>query len=230
MGQQGIRQGTNRDAGPVFDLLIFDLDGTLVDSRRDLAAAVNHMLAALGRPKLPIRTVTRLIGNGITDLLQRALDAPDEPTLLAGKQLFRDYYAAHLTRHTRPYPGIPALLDHLRHATLAVLTNKALEFTIPLLQQLELLDRFSIVEGGRPGWKPKPDPAGVLEILRRTGAAPGRSLLIGDSATDIRAGKAAGVATCAVTYGYRPAAELTAAAPDYLAGSPRALQRALASN
>lgn len=179
-----------------FDLVGFDLDGTLVDSVGDLAAAANHALAAAGRAPLPVEQVRPLIGGGSRDMLQRALFATggDErlddllPVLLG-------YYDAHMTDRTRPFPGVVEALDDLAAlgVTLAVVTNKREHFSQKLLRALGLLDRFACVIGGdTPGLAAmKPDRAPIDLMIARCGG--GRAAFVGDSSYDVGAAKAAGV-------------------------------------
>jgi len=178
-----------------YDIVGFDLDGTLVDSAGDLAAAVNHALATAGRPPFPVERIRRMIGGGARLMLQTALNASggDEridqllPVLL-------DYYEAHIAVTTRPFPGVTPALDALaaRGVTLAIVTNKRAHFTDLLLRELGLADRFACVISGDtiPG-KAKPDPAPILEMVRRCGG--GRAAFVGDSRYDVAAARGAGV-------------------------------------
>lgn len=178
-----------------FDLVGFDLDGTLVDSAGDLAAAVNHTLSVADRSPVPVDQVRQMIGGGARLMLERALQATggdeqlDEllPVLL-------DFYDANIAVTTRPFPGVIDALDELtaRGIRLAVATNKREHFTLKLLDQLGLTDRFAAIVCGDtiPG-KAKPDPAMVEEMVRRSGG--GRAAFVGDSIYDVRAGQAAGL-------------------------------------
>ena len=192
-----------------FDLVGFDLDGTLVDSADDLAAAVNHALAAMGRHAFPIERIRPMIGGGARMMLQTALQASggddqlDEllPVLLA-------YYEANIAVTTRPFPGAMAALDALTAlgVALAVVTNKREHFTTLLLRELGLLDRFACVISGDtiPG-KAKPDPEPILEMIRRCGGI--RAAFVGDSIYDVRAAKTAGMPVA--TFGYVDGADAT---------------------
>ena len=205
------------------DLLIFDLDGTIADTRRDLTDAVNHVRAAFGQAPLDVRTVTGYVGDGVDRLLERALPGLSPETLREARSVFDAFYAAHYCDHTRPYPGIPEVLRRFAHKKRAVLTNKAEPFVAPMLERMGLRACFDVVQGARPGLPAKPDPAPVLRLLERCDAPPERTLLIGDGPQDVRAGQAARVHTCAVTYGFRPADELRALAPDFVIDDPLAL-------
>ncbi|MBN8815192.1 MAG: HAD-IA family hydrolase [Sphingomonas sp.] len=178
-----------------FDIVGFDLDGTLVDSAGDLAAAVNHALSAAGRPPFAVEQIRPMIGGGARLMLQTALRASggDEqldallPVLLA-------YYEANIAVTTRPFPGVTAALDALaaRGVTLAIVTNKRERFTDLLLGELGLTDRFAcIISGDTIPGKAKPDPEPIVEMIRRCGG--GRAAFVGDSRYDVEAARAAGV-------------------------------------
>ncbi len=200
------------------DLLIFDLDGTLVDSRLDLTASVNHALHRMGLPPLSVETVAGFIGDGARMLLARALaaarGAADEAE--AGLQLFREHYAAHLLDATRPYPGVPGALQALGHKAMAVATNKPRAYALAILEGLGLHHHFRLVVGGDSTPHKKPHPAQAEAILAALGHAPAATLVVGDGPQDVAMARAAGCGACAVTYGLRSREELAAAAPDFL--------------
>ena len=198
------------------DLLIFDLDGTLVDTRRDLAQAVNFALQQMGREEIDLATVTSYVGDGIRKLLERALGTISDREIEIAHRHFRQFYLAHIADYSQPYPGIEAMLEHFANTPKAVLTNKPQEFTDALLQKLDLRRHFAIVIGGQPQLKLKPDPEAVFKILNHCAISPARAMMIGDGENDILAGKAAGIKTCAVTYGLRPAEKLIALGPDII--------------
>lgn len=202
------------------DLLIFDLDGTLVDSRLDLTASVNHALQRLGLPPLPVETVARLVGDGVRPLLTRALaaarGAPDEAEVERGVQVFREHYAAHLLDATRPYPGVPEALAALRHKAMAVATNKPRVYALAILEGLGLGQHFRLVLGGDSTPHAKPHPAQAEAILGTLGMPAAVALVVGDSPQDVAMARAAGCGACAVTYGLRSREELVAAGPDLL--------------
>jgi phosphoglycolate phosphatase len=189
---------------PRFTHLIFDLDGTLVDSKADLAAATNFMLAALALPTLTEPQVERLIGDGARVLVARALGPQRADLVPRGFTLFMEYYVAHLLDQTQPYPGIHELLAavHAQGLTLSVLTNKPEAPSRAILTGLGLADFFGVIVGGDTLPMRKPDPLGVHDLQRRTGIALAATLLIGDSRIDMATGHAAGVTTCGVTWGF----------------------------
>jgi phosphoglycolate phosphatase len=208
----------------ITDLLIFDLDGTLVDTRRDLANAVNYALQQLGKDEIDLDTVTGYVGDGVRKLLERALGDTAKTALQTAHRYFQSYYREHIADFSQTYPGIRNVLVHFAHKQKAVLTNKPQEFTNALLQRLNIHHHFDIIIGGRPGLKLKPDPEAVRLILSRLNVSPSRALIIGDGENDILAGKAAGLATCAVTYGFRSAEKLLALQPDFVVGVPAELK------
>lgn len=215
-----------------FSIVGFDLDGTLVDSARDLGAAVNHALQLAGRPPVPQNEIPPLIGGGAKRMLERALvrdgGMSQEEFHPLYKELLR-YYGANLSVHTRPFPGCEAMLDELAAAgcKLAVVTNKFEGFARRLLTDIGLIDRFEAVLGGDslgPG-KQKPQPDLLHEMVRLCGG--GRAAFVGDTLADTGAAQAAGLRCVAVSFGFsdRPAKELGAdAVIDDLANLPDVLR------
>ncbi len=196
-----------------FTMVGFDLDGTLVESHRDLASAVNHALEKAGRPSVEAEEVHELIGGGTARMLERALErtggqlAPEEFEMRLGDLLA--WYETHIADKTVPYDGCLAALDALaeRGCTLAVVTNKIENFAVKLLKELGMADRFAVILGGDtlgPG-RAKPAPDMIEEAIRRcrkAGAPEGPFAMIGDSTYDIRAAQAAGVPSVALSFGY----------------------------
>jgi phosphoglycolate phosphatase len=194
-------------------LAVLDLDGTLLDTLDDLAGAVNVALAAVGRPPRPREEIQAFVGEGARRLLERAV-APHleltEPALAAWWR----HYDDHCLDRTRPFPGIPELLVRSGRR-LAVHTNKPGRVARRIFAGLGLLDRFAAVVGGDDAPR-KPDPAGTLAVMRRLGARPEETVFVGDSPTDVRTARQAGVTMVAVTWGFRPRAELRAAGAVHL--------------
>jgi len=190
-----------------FDHVVFDLDGTLIDSRADLYGAVNHMLRTRGLPELPLETVCQYVGEGARRLVQRSLGAAHAQQLDEGLRVFLAYYGAHLLDHTRPYAGIPEALAALteRGAVLSVLTNKPVAMSREILDGLGLLGHFAAVVGGDSLPARKPDPGGVIYLLETTHMLRQRTLLVGDSLIDMKTATAARVAFCGVAWGLRRA-------------------------
>ncbi|MFI5365224.1 MAG: HAD family hydrolase [Candidatus Binatia bacterium] len=199
----------------VFEHVVFDLDGTLIDSRVDLAAAVNHALRTLQLPELPVETICGYIGEGARRLVQRALGAAHQDRLDEGLALFMTFYRAHLLDHTRAYPGIDALLAALAAmgVTLSVLSNKPAAMSRAILAGLDLLHRFVVVLGGDSFLERKPDPAGIDYVCNLTHTPHERLLVVGDSTIDAQTARAARVAFCGVAWGLAPASLRAAAEP-----------------
>ncbi|MFC3440519.1 HAD family hydrolase [Sphingobium rhizovicinum] len=188
-----------------FDIVGFDLDGTLIDTSGDLAAAVNYAIGTIGRPPFPVAAIHPFVGKGAKVMLQRALDASggyDEATLLALLPVLLDYYEQNLAIHSIPYPGLIDAMEQLaaRGVKLAICTNKAERFTIPLMHQLGLSDRFASIVAGDTVGVAKPDPAPIREMIARAGG--GRTIFIGDTINDIAGARNAGVANIAVSFGF----------------------------
>lgn len=190
-----------------FDIVGFDLDGTLLDTSGDLAAAVNHALAADGRPPQGVAAIAKMIGGGARHMLAQALDASggyDEALLDRLHDLLLAYYEGHICVHTAPYPGTIAALDAIAAAgaKIAVATNKKDLFATALLRDVGLLDRFACVIGGDalgPG-RGKPAPDLIEEMVKRCGG--GRAVFVGDSIYDVRAAHAAGLPVIACSFGF----------------------------
>jgi phosphoglycolate phosphatase len=188
-----------------FTLIAFDLDGTLVDSKRDIAEAANETLRECGAPTLPEEAISRMVGDGAPVLIARAFAAVDREMPADALQRFLRIYNSRLLIHTRPYDGIPELLTELApRATLAVLTNKPIEATIDILEGLDLLKHFHAdrVLGGDGPFPRKPDPAGLRHLMNLAGAVPSATLLVGDSVVDWRTAQAASTKVCLARYGF----------------------------
>jgi len=203
-------------------LLVFDLDGTLVDSSRDIAAAVNAALARVspGTPAIPLDAILSFVGEGARLLVERSLRHADLG-LSADEVLpvYVECYAERLLDTTRLYPGVAEALDALAGPTLAVLTNKPGDFSRRILEGLGVARRFARVLGAGDVPSRKPDPGGLLRLMAETEAAPGETWMVGDSATDVAVARAAGVRVAGVTWGFHPVA-LRAAGPDRLIDRP----------
>jgi phosphoglycolate phosphatase len=207
-----------------YEHVVFDLDGTLIDSRLDLAAAVNHALRTLRLPALPVETICGYVGEGARVLVQRALGEAHQCRLEDGLKLFMVYYGAHLLDHTRPYPGVTDVLDALaaKGIALSVLSNKPATMSRAILDGLALVHRFVAVLGGDSLPARKPDPAGIEYLRSLTHTPRNRLLVVGDSAIDMQTARAAGVAFCGVAWGLTPA-RLRAAVPERIVDHPSEL-------
>jgi phosphoglycolate phosphatase len=210
-------------------LLVFDLDGTLIDSRLDLIHSVNAMLRHIDRPELDGDVIASYVGDGAPALVRRALlDTDDEAFFRGALDYFLGYYRLHKLDHTTVYEGIPETLASFAEPSnavqrqMAVLTNKPVHASRDIVRALGLGDFFVCVYGGNSFTTKKPDPLGVRTILQETGVAADEALMIGDSSIDILTGRNAGLWTCGVTYGFAPHS-LEEVPPDVLIESPREL-------
>jgi phosphoglycolate phosphatase len=220
-------------------LLIFDLDGTLVDSRVDLANSINAMLRHYGRLELPNDVIASYIGNGAPMLVRRALGDPDDESFLQEALLyFLSYYREHKLDNTYVYEGIKEALNAIQHSRngaasesthalrMAVLSNKPVVPSRAIVDALGLGPYFFQVYGGNSFHTKKPDPAGVHALLHEAGAQPGEAVIIGDSDIDILTARNAGIYSVGVTYGLAPHT-LADAPPDVLIDHPRELATVL---
>jgi phosphoglycolate phosphatase len=202
-------------------LLVFDLDGTLVDSSRDLASATNEALARIapGAPAVPLEAIVSFVGEGARLLVERSLryagvDRTPDDVL----PVFFECYGERLLDTTRLYPGMEEALDAVAGCTLAVLTNKPGPFSRTILEGLGVAGRFARIWGYGDVAARKPDPAGLLRLVQELGGTKAEAWMIGDSAVDVRTGRAAGVRVAGVTWGLDPSG-VRLASPDRLLGS-----------
>jgi phosphoglycolate phosphatase len=203
------------------ELVLFDLDGTLVDSATDIAAAADDMMRALQRPAPGEERVRAWVGNGIERLVHRCLTgdmhADAAPALLdRAMALFHDAYTRHNGLHSRLYPGVTEGLAaaEAHGARLGCVTNKSRRYTEPLLRGLGLLSRFQVLVCGDTAAQRKPDPAPLLHALAAMELAARRALLVGDSESDVRAARAAGMPVVCVSYGYNHGRDIADSSPD----------------
>lgn len=212
-------------------LVVFDLDGTLVDSRLDLAHSVNEMLEAYGSRPLPVDEVIAMVGEGARVLVQRALaaagcDVPVDEALAR----FRRIYDRRLLEHTGPYPGVAeAVRAAAARAALAVLTNKPTEPARRLLEAFGLAPHFRWVMGGDSAFPRKPDPAALRHIMDQAGSAARTTLMVGDSMIDVETARRGGVPMCVARYGFgRLRGELVLAGDEVVAETPAELAAQIA--
>jgi len=185
--------------------LIFDLDGTLIDSKRDLIHSVNAMLGEMGRAKLSEETISGYIGHGAPLLVSRAMGAnAKEEELRRGLKFFLAYYEEHKLDTTCAYSGVSDALVELsrKQVPMAVLTNKPVKISVSILEALGLASYFRVIYGGNSFETKKPDPFGAMKILKEFGAAPREAMVVGDSEVDVQTARNAGVIAVAVNYGF----------------------------
>ena len=182
--------------------LIFDLDGTLIDSKLDLALAVNATLEYMKRARLAHETIYSFVGDGAPLLVRRALgEGVTDREADDGLAYFLSYYRAHMLDNTVTYPGVREGLELLKDRSMAVLTNKPVRFSQRILEGLGLAGYFRYVYGGNSFQTKKPDPLGANILLRDLGTAPQESMMVGDSDVDVRTARSAGMWSCGVSYG-----------------------------
>ena len=196
--------------------LVFDLDGTLIDSKLDLVLAVNATLEHMGRARIDNEQVGKYVGGGAALLVRRVLGpgATDEEAA-AGLEHFLWYYRVHMLDNTLPYPGVREALERLKDVPMAILTNKPVRFSEGILTGLDLARYFRYVYGGNSFETKKPDPFGMNLLLRDFGVAPHEAMLVGDSDVDVKTARNAGAWACGVTYGFG-LASLRACPPDIM--------------
>lgn len=209
-----------------YDAVIYDLDGTLLNTLDDLAGAVNHAMSALGFPTHSAQEVRGMVGDGMEMLIRRALPRSGQDAAAEALALFRAHYAAHAQDATRPYEGVLPLLDQLGQAGVrqAIVSNKG----DPFVKELNLRyfgRRISVALGERAGVRRKPAPDMLLQVMQEWGSDPARTLYVGDSGTDIQTARAAGVPCASVTWGFRTREELIASGATLLVDTPRELAR-----
>jgi phosphoglycolate phosphatase len=211
-------------------LVIFDLDGTLIDSRLDLVHSVNAALRHIGRPELPDDVIASYVGDGAPILIQRALggETVDEAVIRKGLEFFLSYYRAHKLDHTTVYPGIAEALAAIQNSAngvprkLAVLSNKPVVPSRAIVEALGLGRFFSQIYGGNSFPTKKPDPEGARKLLEEYGVQPQHAAIVGDSHVDVDTGRNAGMITVGVTYGFAPHT-LADDPPDVLVDHPSEL-------
>ena len=211
----------------MYPYVIFDLDGTLLNTIDDLAGAGNHVCALHGWPAHPVEAYKRMVGNGIPRLVERfAPPGTDRGTLDRAFQEFMAWYGVHKEDRTAPYPGMAEAVRRLKGAgvSVAVLSNKADEMAGPVVEHY-YPGAFPLVQGALPGLPTKPDPTLLYKLMERMGADPAGTLFVGDSNVDIRTAKNGGLTSCGVLWGFRSRQELEGEGADYLAAAPEELEQ-----
>jgi len=196
------------------ELMIFDLDGTLIDSKEDIARAANFARRALGLAPVPLEAVVSAIGSGASTLIARILGPENLERKEEALEAFRSHYREHLLDCTALCPGVKDVLEHYQEKKKAVLTNKDRGLTLQILEGLGIRDYFGCIEGGDDPNGRKPSPAGLAKIARFFTTVPEKGVMIGDSPIDIEAGRAAGMRTCGILDGFTRPEHVREARPD----------------
>jgi phosphoglycolate phosphatase len=200
-------------------VLVFDLDGTLIDSERDLANSVNATLEHMGRPALPDHQIAGYVGQGAARLIEQALGpGAKAEECHQGLEHFLEYYREHMLDHTITYPGVREALAALEGVAMAVLTNKPVRFSQRIVEGLGLAKYFRYIYGGNSFGTKKPDPEGMYRLLSDFQVEARKAMLVGDSEVDVQTARNAGTWACGVTYGLG-SERLVACPPDLLVGS-----------
>ena len=204
------------------DLLIFDLDGTLIESKWDIAHAVNFTLKELGLPERPLEEIFGFVGDGVKRLLRLAVGEGNQEKFEEALKVFRGHYLEHCLDRTTLYPGIEPMLEHFAHKQKVIATNKSIEYTRVILNGLGP-QHFMYMVGGDNGFGLKPEPGMLLHIISKMGVPKDRTVLVGDSTNDINGGHNAGIRVCAVGYGMGNRQKMEACQPDWFIEKPEQL-------
>lgn len=207
--------------------VLFDLDGTLLDSLEDIGDAMNAVLAARGHPTHSMRAYQALVGEGARELARRALPADARSQIDDVLAAYKAHYRANLVVKSKPYEGIPALLEALsrRSIPMAVVTNKPHDVAVDIVARVFSSGTFAIVIGQRDGYPHKPDPSGALSVARELGVEPARAFFVGDTDTDMRTARNAAMRAIGVTWGFRDRAELETHGADVIVEHPEEIER-----
>lgn len=200
-------------------LIVYDLDGTLVDTLEDIAASANHMLRELQRPAVPAHVIRGYIGQGLAQLVRACLATDDADALARGTTIYRAYYTQHLLDRTRLYPDARRACEFFQPKRQAVITNKPDPYSRDILTALGLAPFFCDIIAGDARYPKKPDPTSLLALMQTEGVVGQETVFVGDSPIDIEAGRKAGVMTVALTHGFTDLKDLQAAHPDVLVDS-----------
>jgi phosphoglycolate phosphatase len=204
------------------DLLIFDLDGTLIESKWDIAESVNLTLVELGLPERPLEEIFGFVGDGVKKLLRLAVGEGNQERFDDALSIFRRHYLDHCLDRTVFYPGVEPMLRYFAEKRKAVATNKSIEYTKVILDGLGP-QHFSYIVGGDNGFGLKPEPGMLLHVMEQLGVAKDRAVLVGDSTNDINGGHNAGIRVCAVGYGMGNRDRMAACRPEWFIERPEEL-------
>ena len=203
----------------LIDLFIFDLDGTLIDSRKDIANAVNYTRKQYHVRELDMMDIARYIGHGVNNLINKNIPGLEPQELEKALDIFKGYYEKHCVDETTVYPGVPEVLKHFKTKAMAIVSNKPSLFTKLILDNKNLSSYFQLILGEESHPQKKPDPAPLLHVIEQLGGKPDRNCMVGDWITDIEAGQRAGMVTVGCLYGIGNPEEVKESRPDYLIDS-----------
>ena len=197
-------------------LILYDLDGTLADTRRDIINGVRYALKTLKGPDLTDDEIKDCVGTGLHALIKQVFRTEDEKLADRGSQLYREHYKKHMLDHTKLYPGAREFLEHFKDRKQAVITNKPNPFSSQILEALGVAHYFIAILAGDNGLPFKPDPAAIRHLMEETGSAKEEVLFIGDSSIDIQAARNAEVEIATLSHGFASEATLRQAKPDHI--------------
>ncbi len=200
-------------------MIVYDLDGTLVDTLQDITNAANYMLSQMRAAALAPDQVRRFVGRGMHQLIVDCLQTEDPGRIAEGMQIYRAYYREHLVDHSRLYPGVLAVLEYFQTRTQAVISNKPNPYSKDLLEALGIGSYFLEVIGGDDPYPRKPDPSSLRVLIERAGVSAEETMIIGDSPIDVETGRRAGIFTATVTHGLSDRDDLISARPDAMVDS-----------
>ena len=197
-------------------LIMFDLDGTLVDTKVDIANAMNYSLVNVGLQTKDVDTITSYVGDGLRTTIHKSLDQKHDELLDKAVELFKFYYFDHPVDYAYIYPGVNEFLERTKYIKKAIVSNKDTDLCIRTLEVLKIDKYFDIVLGGEDPHCRKPDPCPLIKVMKQLKKGPAESMIVGDMDSDINAGKLAGIATCGVTYGFGKIEDIKRSDPEYL--------------
>jgi len=205
-----------------YSLILFDLDGTLIDSRKDIVDSANRMLKAMSLPQKTEKEIAAFVGHGLGNLLIDCIGHENKDRADEALKFFKKDYEEHMLDETKLFPGVEHVLNNLENAqniVKVVVTNKPLYYSEKILKSFEIFSKFDLVLGGDMDFPRKPEPDCVYYLLKEFKVKKENAIIIGDSLVDVRTGKNAGIQTCAMTYGFGSLASLEQEQPDYLLDS-----------
>lgn len=197
-------------------IIFYDLDGTLADTRRDIAEAANHMRRSFGKREFSTQEVAQYVGRGLIFLIAGCLETDDPKMLEKGSKIYRDYYAAHMLDYTCLYQGVKETLDHFAGRKQVVITNKPNPFSEEILKALGIGHYFLSIIAGNSAFPKKPDPTAIFDKIKEWNASPAEALFIGDSRIDIETARNAGIEIAVISHGFEEEDALKSSQPDLL--------------